>query len=71
MVLLRDEAQVEARFGPLGDSANLDADRCMVCAKCTIGSETILDAPMVILGDEAQVQAHFGLFRDSTSLDAR
>ena len=46
-------------------------DRCMVCAKRTIGSETILDAPMVILGDEAQVQAHFGLFRDSTSLDAR
>ena len=31
MVLLRDEAQVEARFGMLGDSANLDADRCMVC----------------------------------------
>jgi hypothetical protein len=25
MVLLADEAQVEARFGPFGDSANLDA----------------------------------------------
>jgi hypothetical protein len=25
MVLLDDEAQVEARFGPFGDSANLDA----------------------------------------------
>ena len=46
-------------------------DRCMICAKCTIGSETILDAPMVLLGDEAQVQARFGLFRDSTSHDAR
>ena len=46
-------------------------DRCMVCAKHTIGPETILDAPMVLLGDEAQVQACFGLFRDSTSLDAR
>ena len=46
-------------------------DRCVVCAKRTIGSETILDAPMVILGDEAQVQARFGLFRDSTSHDAR
>ena len=45
-------------------------DRCMVCAKCTIGSESILDASMVLLGDEAQVQARFGLFRDSTSLDA-
>ena len=46
-------------------------DRCMVCAKHTIGPETILDAPLVLLGDEAQVQARFGLFRDSTSLDAR
>ena len=46
-------------------------DRCMVCAKRTIGSQTILDAQMVLLGDEAQVQARFGLFRDSTSLDAR
>ena len=40
-------------------------DRCMVCAKRTIGSETVLDAPMVLLGDEAQVQAHFGLFSNS------
>ena len=46
-------------------------DRCMVCAKRTIGLETVLDAPMVLLGDEAQVQACFGLFRDSTSHDAR
>ena len=46
-------------------------DRCMVCAKRTIGSETVLDAPMVLLCDEAQVQARFGLFRDSTSLDTR
>ena len=46
-------------------------DRCVVCAKRTIGSETILDAPMVLLGDEAQVEAYFGLFRDSTSLDVR
>ena len=46
-------------------------DSCMVCAKRTIGPETILDAPMVLLGDDAQVQARFGLFRDSTSLDAR
>ena len=46
-------------------------DRCMVCAKRTIGLETILDAPMVLLGDEAQVQSCFSLFRDSTSLDIR
>ena len=46
-------------------------DRCTVCAKRTMGSETILDAPMVVLGDEAQVKARSGLFRDTTSLDAR
>ena len=45
MVLIGDEAQVEARFGLFGDSANLDTDRCMVCAEHTIGSEIILDAP--------------------------
>ena len=45
MVLLGDEAHVEAHFGPFGDSANLDVDRCTVCAECTIGSEIILDAP--------------------------
>ena len=48
-----------------------EQDRCMVYAKHTIGSETVLDAPMVLLGDEAQVEARFGLFRDSSSLDAR
>ena len=31
-------------------------DRCMVCAKHTIGLEIILDAPMVLIGDEAQVE---------------
>ena len=69
MVLLHNEAQVEACFGTLGDIA--DADRCTVCAKRTIGLKTVLDAPMVLLGDEAHVHARFGLFRDSTSLDTR
>ena len=44
MVLLGDEAQVEARFRPLGNSANLDADMSTVCAKRTIGSVIVLDA---------------------------
>ena len=45
MVLLADEAEVEAHFGPFGDSANPDVDRCIVCAERTIGSEIILDVP--------------------------
>ena len=46
-------------------------DRCMVCAKRTIGLEIVLDAPMVLLGDEAQVEARFGLFGDSANVDSR
>ena len=45
MVLLGDEAEVEAHFDLFGDSANLDVDRCMVCAERTIGSKIILGAP--------------------------
>ena len=44
MVLLGDDAQVEARFSQCGESANLQ-DRCTVCAERTIGSEIILVAP--------------------------
>ena len=33
MVLLGDERLVEAHFGPFGDSADLDVDRCTVCAE--------------------------------------
>ena len=45
MVLLGDEPHVEARFGPFGDSASLDVDRCTVCAERTIGFEIVLDMP--------------------------
>ena len=45
IVLLGDEAPVEAHFGPFGDSANLMQERCTECTECTIGSEIILDAP--------------------------
>jgi hypothetical protein len=43
MELLGDEAQLEARFGPFGDSANLDEVHSL--RQTTIGSEIILDAP--------------------------
>ena len=44
-------------------------DRCMVCAKRTIGLEIILDTMMVCV--EAQVDACFGLDGDSAKLDPR
>jgi hypothetical protein len=43
-------------------------DRCIVCAKHTVGSEIILDAPNVLLSDETQLEACFGRFRDSANL---
>jgi hypothetical protein len=46
-------------------------DRCMVCAKRTIGSEIVLDALKILLGDEAQVEAQSSPFGDSDNLDAR
>ena len=46
-------------------------DRCMVCAKRTIGLDIVFNAPRVLLGDEAHVEAPFSLFVDSANLDAR
>jgi hypothetical protein len=43
----------------------------MVCAKHTIGSKIILDAPYVLLGDDAQVEAHYGPIGDGAKLDTR
>ena len=45
MVLVGDEAQAEACFGPFEVVLILTQDRCMVCAKRSVGSEIVLDAP--------------------------
>jgi hypothetical protein len=45
MVLLRDEAQVEAQFYPFRDSANLDARLVHDLGQTYHGSEIILVAP--------------------------
>jgi len=37
-------------------------DRCTICAKHTIGSEIILDAPDGNPRDVGQVESRFGLF---------
>ena len=46
-------------------------DRCMVCARRTIGSEIVLDAPDGTTSNEALVEAHYGPLGDSAKLDAR
>jgi hypothetical protein len=45
MELLGGIGQVESYFGPFGDSVSVSQDRFTVCAKHTIGSDIILDAP--------------------------
>ena len=45
MELLGDVGHVESHFFLFGDVIVSVQDRCMVCARCTIGSEIILDAP--------------------------
>jgi hypothetical protein len=44
MGLLGDEAQVVARFGPFGDSANLDARLVHGCMERTVGLEIVSEA---------------------------
>jgi hypothetical protein len=44
MVVVGDVGHVESRFGQLGEVLVSVQDRCMVCAKHTIGSEIVLDA---------------------------
>ena len=46
-------------------------DRSMVCARCTIGSEIVLDTPDGTTSNEAQVEAHFSPFGDSANSGAR
>jgi hypothetical protein len=45
MKLLGDVGHVECHLFLFGDSISVGARLCMVCAKHTIGSEIILDAP--------------------------
>ena len=60
------------KWNPVSDRLEivlvLVQERCMVCAKRTIGLEIILDAQMVLIDDEAQVEARFGPFGNSVSV---
>jgi hypothetical protein len=45
MELLGDVGHAKSHFGPFGTVLSSVQDRCIVCAKRTIGSENVLDAP--------------------------
>ena len=46
-------------------------DRCMVCARCTIGLQSFWTHPMEPLGDVGYVEPCFFPFRDSVGVGAR
>ena len=47
MDLLGEVGLVESRFGPFRDGVIVVQDRCSACAKHTVGSGIVLDAPDV------------------------
>ena len=61
MVLLGDVGHVEFTYLRLETVLVSVQDRCMVCDRCTIGLQIVLETPNGPLGDEAQwklVSAH-------------
>jgi hypothetical protein len=70
MVLLGDEAQVDARFGPFGDSANLEARLVLGFALNRPQAQNHFGHTRH-LGDVGHVESHFGPFRYSVSIGAR
>jgi hypothetical protein len=62
MGFLGDDAQVEARFGMIGDSATLDATLVHGLLEHTVGSKIVLDTPDRTPGDMGHVESGFDLF---------
>ena len=58
MVLLGDEAQLEAHFGPFGDSANFDARSVHGLRRTYHRLRNRLHAPDELLGDVGHVESH-------------
>ena len=59
---------MESRFNLFGDCVSLGA---RLVHGCTIGSETIMEAPDDNPRLEDQVEGRFDMFGDSANLDAR
>ena len=72
MVLLGDEAQLKAHFGPFGDSGNIDA-RWVHSLRRTyhrLGNRFGTHL-MELLADVGHVESSFSPFRDGVSVSAR
>jgi hypothetical protein len=72
MVLLGDEAQVDAHFDMFGDSTNLDSRLVHGFAlNIRQAQKSFWTHPIEHLGDVGHVESHLGPFRDSVSIGAR
>ena len=72
MLLLGDEAQLEARFGPFGDSANLDARLAHGLRRTYHKPENRLGPTRwKLLADMGRVESSFTPFGDGVSVHVR
>ena len=75
MVVLHDEAPVEARLGLFGDSVTLDARQVKIGARFVPNvpkaQKLFWTHPMELLGDVGHVESHFGPCGDSVSVGVR
>ena len=71
MELLGDVGHVESLFFPLQIVFVSIQDRCIVCARHSIGSDIVLDTPDGTTRWCGKVDARFVPFGDSANLDAR
>ena len=71
MEQLGDVGHVESRLIRLEKVLVLMEDRCTVCAKRTIGSDIILDAPDGTPRSRGSRGISFGPFGDGVSVDVR
>ena len=71
MELLGDVGHVESCFIRLETVLVSAQDRCKLCAKRTIGSEIILDAPDGTPRSHGSCGISFGPFGDGVSFDVR
>ena len=71
MVLLGDKAQLEARFGPFGDSANLDARSAHGLRRTyhKLGNR-FGPTRWKLLADMGRVESSFGPFGQGVSVSA-
>jgi hypothetical protein len=72
MVLLDDEAQVDARFGRFGDSSNLDKRLVHGFAlNIPHAQKSFWTHPIEHLGDVGQVESHSGPFTENVTISLR